>query len=302
MTLIADAFNKRLLQLAEKMFGPPPMAYSWFVAGSQARHEIHLNSDQDNGLILERDPTSNEMVYFSKLANFVCNGLDACGYALCPANKMASNDEWRVPLRVWKNYYKNWIVNPDPQSILDISVFLDTRHLFGEYYLHDQMLDALKTYLRGNNRLLSILVANSTRVSPPLGLFRQFVLTKYGENKDVLNIKKQAVSLIIELSRIYAINAGCLLTDTNSRLDVAAERGIISQASKQELQEALAFINKVRFRHQSTSILKNKEITNYISPASLTPFERNHLKDAFRIIARYQESAQQRYHAKGKLV
>ncbi|TKE90549.1 CBS domain-containing protein [Vibrio kanaloae] len=302
MTLIADAFNKRLLQLAESIFGPPPMYYSWFVAGSQARHEIHLNSDQDNGMILEREPTSNEMIYFSKLANFVCSGLDACGYALCPANKMASNDEWRVPVTVWENYYKDWIVNPDPQSILDISVFLDTRHLFGESYLHDQMLGVIKNHLRGNNRLLSILVANSTRVSPPLGLFRQFVLTKYGENRDVLNIKKQAVSLIVDLSRIYAMNADCLLADTNTRLTVAAERGIISQASKQELQEALEFINKVRFRHQSTSILKEQEITNYISPANLTPFERNHLKDAFRIIARYQESAQQRYNSKGKLV
>ncbi|OEF25223.1 DUF294 nucleotidyltransferase-like domain-containing protein [Vibrio rumoiensis] len=302
MTLIADAFNKRLLQLAEKKLGPPPMEYSWFVAGSQARHEIHLNSDQDNGLILEKEPTPNESVYFRKLSNFVCNGLNACGYDLCPANKMASNDEWRVSLTVWKNYYKHWIINPDPQSILDISVFLDIRHLFGKAYLVDDILKTIKTYLNGNNRILSILVANSTRVSPPLGLFRQFVLTKYGENKDVLNIKKQAVSLIVELSRIYALNAGCLLTDTNTRLGVAAEQGVISQTSKQELQEALAFINKVRFRHQSTAILTDQEITNYISPANLTPFERNHLKDAFRIITRYQEAAQQRYHAKGKLV
>ncbi|MGL4468833.1 MAG: putative nucleotidyltransferase substrate binding domain-containing protein, partial [Aeromonas hydrophila] len=37
------------------------------------------------------------------------------------------------------------------------------------------------------------------------------------------------------------------------------------------------------------------------SPADLTQFERNHLKDAFRIIARTQEAAMQRFHAQGIL-
>ena len=108
------------------------------------------------------------------------------------------------------------------------------------------------------------MVANSTRVSPPLGLFRQFVLTKYGENRDVLNIKKEAVSLIVDLSRIYAMNADCLLADTNTRLTVAAERGIISQASKQELQEALEFINKSSFSSSVNFNSKRTRDKNFI--------------------------------------
>lgn len=301
MTLIADAFNKRLLQLAERELGSPPMEYAWFAAGSQARQEMHLNSDQDNGIILAREANHEEQAYFQKLAQFVCHGLDACGYVLCPGEMMASQARWCVSLAQWQRNFRQWVVLPEPQSLLDISVFLDMRFLYGSKGLIDKLNQTLLACVRGNQRFLSIMVANSLRVSPPLGLFRQFVLTKDGDDRHVLNIKQQAVNLIIELARIYALNAGCFVPETNKRLEAAAEHGVISHASKQELQEALKFINQVRFHHQSGQVQHGKKVNNQIAPGDLTAFERNHLKDAFRIIARYQEAAKQRYHAGGRL-
>ncbi|MGY5581924.1 DUF294 nucleotidyltransferase-like domain-containing protein [Vibrio cincinnatiensis] len=301
MTLIADAFNKRLLQLAEREFGPPPMEYAWFAAGSQARQEMHLNSDQDNGIILAREANQNERAYFHKLAQFVCHGLDACGYPFCPGEMMANQARWCVSLEQWQKNFRQWVVLPEPQSLLDISVFLDMRFLYGAKPLVEALNQTLLTCVRGNQRFLSIMVANSLRVSPPLGLFRQFVLTKDGDNRQVLNIKQQAVNLLVELARIYALNAGCFVPETHKRLACAAKLGVISHGSKQELQEALNFINQVRFHHQGEQVQHGQPLNNQIAPGELTAFERSHLKDAFRIIARYQEAAKQRYHAGGRL-
>lgn len=58
----------------------------------------------------------------------------------------------------------------------------------------------------------------------------------------------------------------------------------------------------VRFKHQSEAAVNGGLQDNLIAPDKLTAFERNHLKDAFRIIARYQEAAQQRFHAAGILI
>ncbi|MDQ9779163.1 putative nucleotidyltransferase substrate binding domain-containing protein, partial [Acinetobacter baumannii] len=58
-----------------------------------------------------------------------------------------------------------------------------------------------------NSRFLATLISISTAVAPPLGTFRQFVLTKDGDNKPYLNIKKQAINLIIEIARVYGIAA-----------------------------------------------------------------------------------------------
>ena len=52
VTHITDAFTIRLIQLAEKKFGEPPMHYAWVVFGSQAREEQTARTDQDNGLVL----------------------------------------------------------------------------------------------------------------------------------------------------------------------------------------------------------------------------------------------------------
>ena len=61
MTLIADAFTRRLLQLAERELGAPPCNYAWLVAGSQARGEMHPFSDQDNALVLAREVEVQEI-------------------------------------------------------------------------------------------------------------------------------------------------------------------------------------------------------------------------------------------------
>lgn len=301
MTLIADAFNKRLLQLAERQLGPAPMPYAWFVAGSQARNEIHNLSDQDNGLILARQPDAQETEYFRRLSEFVCYGLAECGYMLCPGHMMATNPKWCVSLDQWLAYYRDWIIHPKPQGLLNISVFLDVRFLYGQAELVAALKNKLVTYTRGNQRLLAMLVANSLRVHPPLGMFRQFVLAKDGENRSVLNIKKQAVNLLVELARVYALAAESQETEMPKRLKAAVEAGVISEASQNELLEAYSFINQVRFRHQRSVSEAGEMASNNIAPSLLTQFERNHLKDAFRIISRYQEAAEQRFHAKGYL-
>ncbi|MFC0309766.1 DUF294 nucleotidyltransferase-like domain-containing protein [Gallibacterium trehalosifermentans] len=301
LTLIADAFTKRLLQLAEREFGPAPMPYAWFAIGSQARQEMHLNSDQDSGLILARQPTSEEQDYFQRLSNFVCSGLNACGYPYCEGNMMANQAKWSVSLAKWKEYYRQWVYNPDPQALLDISVYLDIRFLFGDESLVESLQHTILMHIKGNNRFLALLIANSLRINPPLGMFRQFVLAKNGANQKVLNIKRQAVNLIVELARVYALAANNLATNTVERLKIASKQGIISQESQQELYETFSFINQVRLCHQQQAVLQDKSLTNEIEPTSLTSFERNHLKDAFRIIARYQEAAQLRFNAKGLL-
>ena len=68
-----------------------------------ARDEQLLVTDQDNALILGADYSESEHgEYFKDLANFVCDGLNACGYAYCDGGIMASNPKWRLTLADWK--------------------------------------------------------------------------------------------------------------------------------------------------------------------------------------------------------
>lgn len=301
MTLIADAFNKRLLQLAERELGAPPCDYAWMVAGSQARQEMHPLSDQDNAIITGQPVSGEEKEYFRRLAEWVCYALAECGYPLCPGHMMASNPQWCTDIRTWEGYYQHWVREPEAEALLNVSVFLDLRALYGSTALVERLQRYLYAETAANRRFIAVLVANSLRITPPLGMFRQFVLARDGENRSVLHIKKQAVNLIVELARIYALAGDCRATDTDSRLSGAVQAGIISEGSRRELCEAFYFINQVRFTHQRQAMLQGRRPANSVSPEDLTQFERNHLKDAFRIIARTQEAAMQRFHAQGIL-
>lgn len=295
MTLIADAYNKRLLQLAEKLLGPAPVDYVWFVAGSQARYEIHNLSDQDNGIILKRKVDVKEREYFAKLSNYVCQGLDQCGYSLCKGDMMASNPSWCTDLSTWTGYFGRWIKYPEAEALLNSCVYFDIRPLYGDFELAEELKDNINRYLNGNRRFISIMLANSLRVCPPLGMFRQFVFERNGTNTKSFNIKRHAVNLLVELARIYALTAKSKETSMEERLRAAINASLLSEEGGREILEAFDFINQVRFNHQCNTSERNLALSNNITPEVLTQFEKNHLKDAFRIISRYQEAAEQNF-------
>ena len=103
VTAVTDAITQRLLAIAEAECGPPPVPYAWLALGSQARREQTAHSDQDNALVLADDvDLSAHDDYFRSLAQFVSDGLNACGYDYCPGEVMATTDRWRQPLAQWR--------------------------------------------------------------------------------------------------------------------------------------------------------------------------------------------------------
>ncbi len=298
MTMIMDAYTRRLIQIAIDKLGPPPCDFSWIVAGSHARNEVHMLSDQDSAIVLADDATDSDRIYFKHLAMMVTNGLASCDYPLCPGKFMAATPKWCQPLGVWKHYYKKWVSNPEYERLLNISVFLEIRTIYGNSEYETILRDELHSNIRSNREFLSTLVRDAVNTNPPLGIFNSLVLEKSGENKKTLNVKKYAINLIIDLARIYGLAVECDLSATDDRFTAANEKGMLSDDAYKNILGAYQYILSLRFGHQLEA-LKNGEVPdNNINPDSFGSFERKHLKDAFRIIADLQEAAKIRFGAR----
>ncbi|MGR5266126.1 DUF294 nucleotidyltransferase-like domain-containing protein [Vibrio astriarenae] len=295
MTMIMDAYTRRLIQIAIDKLGPPPCDFAWLVAGSHARNEVHMLSDQDSAIVLADDATESDRIYFNHLAMMVSNGLASCGYPLCPGKYMAATPKWCQPLSVWKHYYKKWVANPEYERLLNISVFLEIRSIYGNSEFETILRDELHRNIRENREFLAMLVNDSVTTSPPLGIFNKLVLEKSGENKKTLNIKRYAINLIIDLARIYGLASECEVSATDERFKHAFEKGALSEDSYRNIIGAYQFILSVRFNHQLEALKSGGEADNNINPDSFGSFERGHLKDAFRIIADLQEAAKVRF-------
>ena len=291
MAMIYDAYNRRLIHLAKQEFGEPPCKFSWIVAGSHARNEIHISSDQDSALIIDDAATDEDMAYFKLLATFVCNALGDCGFVLCPGNFMASNPKWLQKFSTWKKYYTQWITTPDSSTLLNTSVFLETRNICGEASFNEKLHQHLHKLISQNKRFLSTLVNDAVSVHPPLGIFNSLVLEKGGENSNTLNIKKYAITLVVDLARIYGISVGCTSTNTEERFKFAYKKGMMSEDAFKNITGAYRFICQLRFTHQFEAMKRGEVSSNHIDPQSFGSFERAHLKDAFRIIANLQDAA-----------
>ena len=225
----------------------------------------------------------------------VSNGLASCDYPLCPGKFMAATPKWCQPLSVWKKYYKKWVANPEYERLLNISVFLEIRTLYGNKDYESILRDELHTNIRSNREFLSMLVNDAVNTNPPLGIFNSLVLEKSGENKKTLDVKKYAINLIIDLARIYGLAVECDLTATDERFKAANEAGVLSEDAYKNILNAYQFILSFRFAHQLEALKRGEEPNNHIDPNTFGSFERQHLKDAFRIIADLQEAAKVRF-------
>lgn len=295
MTMIMDAYNRRLIQIAETHLGEAPCDYAWIVAGSHARNEVHMLSDQDNAIIFSDDATASDRLYFKNLADWVCKALDSCGYPLCTGKFMATNTKWSQPMRVWKAYYDKWVANPEYECLLNVSVFLETRCIYGNQQLNNELQDHLFGVIETSERFLPSIIRDSVSVNPPLGIFNSLVLEKTGTHSKTLNIKKFALTLIVDLARIYGLASGARQSETTERFTHAYEQGLLSEDMLKNILGAFRFITQVRLSHQLVELKEGREVDNNIDPNVFGSFERKHLKDAFRIISDLQDVAKLRF-------
>ncbi|NAZ71664.1 DUF294 nucleotidyltransferase-like domain-containing protein [Vibrio toranzoniae] len=295
LTMIYDAFTTKLITLAEKIIGPAPCKYAFLAAGSHARNEIHLGSDQDNAIVLENSASDSDRIYFRHLAMYVCKGLAECGYSLCNGRFMAATPKWNQPLSIWKQYYRKWSNSPEYDKLLNLTVFLEIRLLAGEQTLFDELDTFRHEQVTANARLMSALVRNALKNSPPLGIFNNLVLEKNGDNGKTLDIKKAAIGPLVDLARIYAVSEGGDILSTEERLNFILDKEVMNKNSIEDLVGTYRYVTQLRYTHHLHQLRDNKDITNSIMPNNFGSFERQHLKDAFQIINSYQDAMKMKF-------
>ena len=297
---ITDALTRRLLMLAEQQLGDPPVPYVWLAGGSQGRNEQTSHTDQDNAMFIDDGMRSEHESYFAALSQFVCDGLNACGYVYCPGNAMASNPVWRQTVTVWSQYFNRWINEPEKKALMLSSIFFDLRPVYGDHSLFEAVHEKMLKKARANQIFIAYMVSNALIHRPPLGFFRNFVLIHDEKHDQTLDLKHRGIVPIVDIARVYALSNGIAVSNTTERLQMAHETGAMSTEMSENLLDALEYISSLRLQHQASQIRQQISVDNYIDPKSLSGLERGHLKDAFSIIKDMQEVLENR-HQTGRL-
>ncbi|TVQ48315.1 MAG: CBS domain-containing protein [Gammaproteobacteria bacterium] len=293
-SMLTDACTLRLLALAQARLGDAPCRWAWLAFGSQARMEQGLVSDQDNGLLLAETPDADGETWFRELADFVCDGLDRCGYVYCPGGVMAKG-RWRLSQAKWRSTFAGWMDEPTPESVLNSSIFFDMRGVAGDVTLAERLHEEVLERARETRIFLRFLAAESMTHTPPLGLFRQFVQESDGRQSHGLNLKKRGVLPIVDLARVRALEGAIPAVATEARFRAAAAAGVMSERDAEDLVHAYRFIGNIRLRHQAQQHARGETPGHLVDPESLSGLHRRYLRSAFGIVRSAQRALAQRY-------
>lgn len=274
ITSVADAITTRVIKLAIENHGAPPVPFAFIAMGSEGRMEQTLKTDQDNAIILSDLATAQDLEYFHKLAKTINKSLNHIGYNYCEGGIMASNEAWCQPLQAWKKQFSHWINSPDPQNILDSSIFFDFRHTYGATNLVDELRMHVNSEVKENGLFFYHLAGSIIKFKPVL-------------EAESANLKKILLPLI-GFIRIYALQNQLVQTNSIERLELLTKKQIFTPERENELIHIYNFLMQLRLKHQALALLENESAGNEISLQNLSQIEQNILKKSYKEIGELQ--------------
>jgi CBS domain-containing protein len=299
ITEINERLLRKLLELTENKLGSPPVPFCWIVFGSEGRKEQTYKTDQDNAILYADPPAGTDLRevddYFSSLAEHMRDLLLQCGFPLCPGNYMASNPQWRQPLKIWEEYFSQWIATPTSEAVLASCIVFDFRPVYGDFTLAGRLKNHLLHKLEGQDIFLKLMAQLSIQVRPPVGFFRTFVVAKSGEYKNKLNLKFTCLAPIINIVRLFSLESRIPETSTLERIQALKNNHTIMKEFGDELEHAFEFISMLRIRLQHEQIKKGLEPDNYLNPKQLNAFEKKVFRESCRLIGKLQDMINKRY-------
>ncbi|UNY98434.1 DUF294 nucleotidyltransferase-like domain-containing protein [Zhouia spongiae] len=284
-----DATIKRVIDRTVEKIGEPPVEFAWISLGSQGRKEQLLHTDQDNAIIFEdvpADKSEEVRAYFLLLAKKVTKRLNIIGYEYCNADMMARNPKWTLSLSEWKKQFTKWTSTAGDDEILLCSIFFDYDISYGNSSLTTSLADHIFDITKDNQRFLSMLGVSALRNPSPMGFFRQFLVEKDGEHKDLFDLKKRALMPITDAGRLLILQHRVKnINNTAERFEKLAQL----EPENKELYLSCSYVAKSLLKFRTKHGLMHNDSGRYIELAALTKEEKMKLKRCFKIITQVQE-------------
>ena len=291
-SIVLDALTRRLVELAVRDAGDPPVPFTWFALGSLARREAVPSSDVDSALAWEDDSSGREARdvadYLGRVARAVDEGLRACGVSPDAHGASAANPLFARSLASWHRAVRSLSEDPTQEkALILVSVITDSRPVWSTAGAARGGLWEGRAY-PDHPYLLRMLARFALSFRPPTGFLRDFVVEHSGERRGQLDIKHGGMIPIVDLARWAGMTAGIASASTLERLRAAEAAGTMESAEARTLMEAFGFIFSLRLDHQVEQLRRGQAPDDFIDPKTLNPLARSYLREAFRAVASVQ--------------
>ncbi len=294
ITEVSDKISELIIPMAISQAGVPPCRFAFIALGSEGRAEQGLATDQDNAIIYEDIKNSDHKDYFLNLANIINYLLNTAGYKLCEGEIMANNPKWNQPLSVWKKYFRKWITVPEPQNLIDSAIFFDFRIIYGDEHFVEDLRSYINELIKQNPVFIKQTAILTVNYKLPLGMFGKIQTEINKEKHESFNLKN-AIRLIVNTVRLYAMDYSINETNTLKRLELLAANKNIDGSFYREIRYCFEFLMGLQLKYQSENFSDGLSVGNYLDLSILTEAELNNLKNVLGSITTFQTKVKYDY-------
>ena len=298
ITLLNDHTVCRVIELTLEDLGDPGVPFTWLVFGSEGRSEQTLHTDQDNGILFEARDASEAAAIRARLlplAQEINLRLAQCDFSLCKGNIMAGNPELCLSRVEWARRFGAFIREATPENLLGSSIYFDLRVVWGDERGCEQLRQGILDQVADNRLFQRMLAENALLRRPPVGRFREFVLTRKNGEKATLDLKVQGLTPFVDGARLLALANGIHANNTLERLRQLVDKAVIEPLDGAAYEEAYHFIQQTRMQQHQLQTRENLPYSNRVDPDSLNHLDRRILRESLRQAQRLQSSLSLRY-------
>jgi CBS domain-containing protein len=292
MARLVQQLNARLFERAWAMVAPADLVgrRCVFVMGSEGRGEQLLKTDQDNGLVLRDGYTAPPDL------DAICQRFSAVlasfGYPECPGRIMVSNPDWRGTVSSFSQRVRQWLLQPEGDSLMQLAIFLDAHAVAGDAALLATVRERVMALATDNDAVLARFAAAIENFGGPAGWWSR--LFGLGDEGQAISLKKAGIFPIVHGVRSLALARRVAATGTAERIAALVADGVLDAALGDELVQSLHFLMGLRLKAGLAEIDTGRAVTGTVDPERLSSLERDLLKDALAVVKRFKVLLHQR--------
>ena len=204
---------------------------------------------------------------------------------------MAGNRQWCLSAAEWRGQFANWMGSPEPEAILNATIFFDFRPLYGQDELVDELRQWLLPQPAAHPRFLRLLAEQSLSATPALTWMGRIACDGRGAHSHTVDLKTRGTRIFVDVARVWALQLGLFTTNTVERLRTAGPMLNRATSDTNASLEALNVLQRLRIQRQLAG--GDSEGINRVNPKELTAPQRMTLKEALLQARRLQWSLQQ---------
>ncbi|MCC6197295.1 MAG: CBS domain-containing protein [Burkholderiales bacterium] len=294
---LVQALNGKLCERAWQLIAPPALAADscLFVMGSEGRGEQLLKTDQDNGLIVRDGAPVSDADVAAACERFSA-ALRDFGYPDCPGRIMVSNPAWRRSASEFAATVREWLLRPDPESLMALAIFVDARAVAGDASLLASVRAGLQGLVAADDSLLGRFASAIDSFPDASGGWWNRLLLIGEQDRQTLDLKKAAIFPIVHGVRSLALREELAATSTAERLDGLVAAGRLPADFATSLLDSLHFLMGLKLKAGLAEIDTGRPVSGGVPTDRLTSLERDLLKDALAVVKRFKTLVRHQFH------